>query len=460
MNQQDMSLFELNSMIKEVLNNKLPHTYKVVAEIAELSTNRTGHCYLTLVEKAEKSDNLVAQARATIWASKFRTLKPYFETTTGRSLEKGIKVLISVQVIFHETYGFSLNVTDIDPSFTLGDIERRRREIIDRLKQDGVYDDNRTLEMSFYPKNVAVVSSPTAAGYGDFLNQLENNTSEFVFEHKLFPAIMQGDKATDSIIEALFAIEEYSDLFDVVVLIRGGGSSTDLSCFDTYELAQAMTQFSLPIIAGIGHERDVTIADSVAHTRVKTPTAAATYLIDKFTEIELFITDRESRFLESVQALVEGNKENIRHISEVFAPKVKALLHQETGKQNVLKTNLRMASRALLRDNKTKSLRLADMMDTAVHHKIARHRDKLKDVPSRIKRNVSYSFKSSNMHLERYESVVNLSNPDNLLKKGYSLTYVDGVLLKDINSLKEGQEISSKLLGGEIRSTINKIIKK
>lgn len=460
MSRQEMSLFELNSMVKKVLSNTLSNTYKVVAEIAELNTNRTGHCYLTLVEKDDMSDNLLAQARATIWASRYRTLKPYFETTTGRSLEKGIKVLLSVQVIFHETYGFSLNITDIDPSFTLGDIEKRRREIIERLKQDGVYDDNRTLEMPFFPKNIAVISSPTAAGYGDFVNQLENNASGFSFVHKLFPAVMQGDNATGSIIEALFGIEEYGDLFDVVVLIRGGGSSTDLSCFDTYELAQAMTQFSLPIIAGIGHERDVTIADSVAHTRVKTPTAAASFLIDKFTEIELFINDRESRFLESVQAFVGDNKENIKHISEVFAPKVKALIRQEIGKQNVLETNLRISSRALLKENKSKSFRLAEKMDRAVRHKIIRHKDKLADVPLIIRKNLSHILVNKKMRLEKYESIVKLSDPKNLLKKGYSLTYVDGKLLKDISDLKTGQKINSKLLGGEIISTINEIIEK
>lgn len=458
--QQEISLYKLNTMIRTALKNAFPNTYKIVAEIAEISTNSTGHCYLTLVEKSDTNDSLIASAKATIWATKYRMIKPYFETTTNRKLEKGMKILVSVEVVFHEAYGFSLNITDIDPSFTLGDIERRRREILERLRKEGVIDDNKSHKIFFHPKRIAVISSPTAAGYGDFVNQLENNSHKFAFAHKLFPAIMQGDKASESIISALNKIADYEDFFDVVVLIRGGGSSSDLSCFDNYELAYYMTQFPLPIIAGIGHERDITIADTVAHTRVKTPTAAASFLIDMIAEIEFFINDRETRFLEGLFGNIQENKDNIRHISEIFAPKVRSLLRQETGKHNVLKNNLRLASKGFLNETKAFSLRLSDKIDTSVHYKINKHRDKLKDIPEKLRRNISYSFSNKKMKIDNYQTIVSLSNPENLLKKGYSLTYADGILVKDIANLKLGQEIRTRLNGGEIESSIKEIIKK
>jgi exodeoxyribonuclease VII large subunit len=447
-------------MVRGALKNAFPATYKLVAEIAEISVNNTGHCYLSLVEKSETNDSLIASAKATIWASRYRMIKPYFETTTGRRLEKGMKVLVSVEVVFHETYGYSLNILDIDPSFTLGDIERRRREILDRLKKEGVLMDNKSHKIFFHPKKVAVISSPTAAGYGDFVNQLENNSHGFSFVHKLFPAVMQGDKASASIIDALNKIAEYDDFFDVVVLIRGGGSSSDLSCFDTYDLAYYMTQFPLPIIAGIGHERDVTIADTVAHTRVKTPTAAASFLIDMIAEIEHFINDRETRFLESLHGCIQDNKNNIKHISEVFAPKVMALLKQELGKQNVLKSNLRLASKGFVKEAKSISNRLMDKVDISIHYKISRHRDKLREMPKRLLSSTSHSFMNKKMNLDKYQMIVSLSDPEHLLKKGYSLTYANGVLVKDISILEAGQEIITKAYGGEISSTIKEINKK
>ena len=457
--QQKYSLFQLNSMIKKAMTNAFPATIKVVAEIAEMNTNRTGHCYLTLVEKSETDDSVKAQARATIWAGIFRMIKPYFETTTGRRLEKGLKILVSVEVVFHEAYGFSLNIKDIDPSFTLGDIERRRREILRKLENEGIMNMNKDVQMPFHPKKIAVISSPTAAGYGDFVNQLENNPSGFYFVHKLFPAIMQGEKATESIIQAFDRIYAYEDFFDVVVLIRGGGSTTDLSCFDTYELALNITQFPLPVIAGIGHERDMTIADTVAHTRVKTPTAAASFIINKVSEIETFVIDRETRFLEGVNDVIYINNEEIKHLSEVFVPKVKTHLRQELGRQNLLKSKVKAYTHSYLREHTNKSKHLTDNIDKSVRYKISRSLDKLVNYPDRIKRNIQFVISNGKRELENYQTIITLSDPHNLLKKGYSLTYADGVLVKDIGSIKIGQEIITKSNGGEISSTVTEIIK-
>lgn len=458
--QEEITLYKLNSMIRNAMKDAFPRTLKIVAEIAEMNVNRTGHCYLNLVEKSEQDDSIKAQARATIWASAYRMIKPYFETTTGRKLEKGLKVLVSVEVVFHEAFGFSLNIKDIDPSYTLGEIERRRREILKYLEKEGLLDRNQRIPMPFHPKKIAVISSPTAAGYGDFVNQLDKNPNGFSFAHKLFPAIMQGDRATDSIIEAFHKIAEYDGFFDCVVLIRGGGSSTDLACFDTLELALEIVQSPFPVIAGIGHERDITIADTVAHTRVKTPTAAAAYLINKVAEIETFINDREVRFLESVKAIIEDGKDDVRHISAVFAPKVKTLLKQESGKYDVLRNNMRLSVKGFLKDSKSNALHMLDNVDRGVRYKINKNRDKLSDYPKEIARSISHILSNKKMSLEKYLTVISLSNPENLLKKGYSLTYSNGELVKDISSLKKGQDITTVCYGGEIDSLIKEIHKK
>ena len=270
-----LTLYELNARIKKTVKSGFPEPIWITAEIAEMQMNRSGHCYLQLADKREGSDEVLATARATIWAFTFRTLRPYFETTTGRAFAKGIKVLLSVEVVFHELYGFSLNVKDIDPTYTIGDLERRKQEILKRLEQEGVIDMNRRLEFPLLPKNIAVISSPTAAGWGDFRNHLQSNAAGFHFHVKLFPAIMQGEKTAESVIAALERIYACGDLFDVVVLIRGGGSQIDLGSFDNYELAFNLAQFPLPVISGIGHETDFTIADFVSDLRAPTPTGSS-----------------------------------------------------------------------------------------------------------------------------------------------------------------------------------------
>ena len=270
MEQQALSLYELNGLVKRSIRSCLPDTYWVQAELSDVRTNYSGHCYLEFVQKDAGGNNLIAKARGTIWSNIFKMLKPYFEQETGQAFTSGIKVLVEVSVEFHELYGFSLTVLDIDPTYTVGDMERKRREILRQLEEEGVIDLNKELEMPMLPQRVAVISSATAAGYGDFCNQLTNNPRGYGFRTELFPAIMQGERVEESVIAALDAIYERMEEFDVVVIIRGGGATSDLSGFDTYALAANCAQFPLPIITGIGHERDDTVIDKVAHTRVQT----------------------------------------------------------------------------------------------------------------------------------------------------------------------------------------------
>ena len=296
-----LTLYELNNLVREVLECEMPDEYWVEAELSECREAR-GHCYMELIQKDERNATPIAKASARCWASKWMLVRPYFERTTGQRLHAGMKVLLKVYAQFHEAYGFSWIVTDIDPTYTLGDMARKRQEIIRQLKEEGVFDLQKELQLPLFCQRIAVISSETAAGYGDFCNQLADNPYGFKFETQLFPAIMQGEGVEQSIIDALGKIySEYSDYsehsdysdcpFDCVVIIRGGGATSDMSGFDTLALAENVANFPLPIITGIGHDRDESILDMVSHTRVKTPTAAAAFLIDHLKTIMDILND-------------------------------------------------------------------------------------------------------------------------------------------------------------------------
>lgn len=274
-----LTLYALNSLVRATLNDGMSSRYWVTGELSEVRETATGHCYIELVQRDEATQELVARARGTIWARTYSLLRPYFQQQTGQRFAVGLKVLLQVTVDFHELYGFALDVCDIEPAFTVGDMVRHRLQILNRLEQEGVLNLNKELPFPELPQRIAVISSSFAAGYGDFCHQLQNNPYGYVFYTRLFPAPMQGSKAEGGIIAALDKIAAEADVWDVVVIIRGGGATSDLACFDTYDLADNCAQFPLPIITGIGHRRDETLLDAVAHTAVKTPTAAAELLI-------------------------------------------------------------------------------------------------------------------------------------------------------------------------------------
>lgn len=412
MEQQALSLYELNGLVKRSIRSCLPDTYWVQAELSDVRTNYSGHCYLEFVQKDAKGNNLIAKARGTIWSNIFKMLKPYFEQETGQLFTSGIKVLVNVSVEFHELYGFSLTVLDIDPTYTVGDMERKRREILRLLEEEGVIDLNKELEMPMMPQRVAVISSATAAGYGDFCNQLANNPRGYGFHTELFPAIMQGERVEESIIAALNAIYAQIDRWDVVVIIRGGGATSDLSGFDTYELAANCAQFPLPIITGIGHERDETVLDRVAHTRVKTPTAVAEFLIAKMDKCADVLDEMFVRLTESVRSRLlwefrrmESLKQRIPSVA--YKRIADAKFHLLSAQRN-----LQMASRQFL--------------------SIKKHR------------------------LELLRQRLNDALPEKQLARGYSITLKDGKAVKDASVLKKGEELVTLLHRGRILSIIQK----
>ena len=279
-----LTLRQLNLMVQDAIEMQLPDEYWVEAEISECR-ERSGHCYMELIEKDEQTNTPVARASAKCWRQTWQIVSPYFEQTTGQPLRAGLKVLFRVYAQFHEAYGFSWIVTDIDPTYTLGDMARKRQEIIRQLKEEGIFDLQRELHIPLFAKRIAVISAAGAAGYGDFCRQLEENDYGFRFETTLFPAIMQGEQVEVSVIHALNNIYERTSEFDVICILRGGGATADLSGFDTLALAENVAQFPLPIITGIGHDRDESILDMVSNTRVKTPTAAAALLIDNLKQV-------------------------------------------------------------------------------------------------------------------------------------------------------------------------------
>lgn len=308
---EPLSLYSLNNLVRNTLAQGLPSAYWVVGELSEVRETQAGHCYVELVERDEATQEMVAKARGTIWARIYSLLKPYFLEQTGERFSVGLKVMLKVTVVFHELYGFSLDICDIEPAYTLGDIARRKQAILNRLKAEGVIDLNKELPFPALPQRIAVISSSFAAGYGDFCDQLMNNPYGFVFYPHLFAAPMQGNKVEQGVISALDRIAENIDSWDVVVIIRGGGATSDLSCFDTYDLANNCAQFPLPIITGIGHQRDDTVLDAVAHTRAKTPTAAAELLIHAVAAQSAMLEDVSARLGVAARSVLEARRRQL-----------------------------------------------------------------------------------------------------------------------------------------------------
>ena len=332
---EPLSLFSLNNMVRGAIASGVPGAYWVTGELSEVRETSAGHCYIELVERSESARDIVAKARGTIWSRIYTLLKPYFLEQTGEPFAAGLKVLLKVTVVFHELYSYSLDVCDIEPSFTVGDIARQRQLILARLTAEGVINLNKELPFPALPQRVAVISSSFAAGYGDFCDQLLNNPYGFVFYPALFPSPMQGNKVEQGIIAALDKIAENAHCWDVVVIIRGGGATSELSCFDTYDLANNCAQFPLPIITGIGHHRDDTLIDAVAHTRVKTPTAAAELLVQSLAAQEAALDYMQGCITQAATDIADACKRRMAALLQQLPVFVKMHIDRQLHKLDV-----------------------------------------------------------------------------------------------------------------------------
>lgn len=335
-----MTLLQLQERIREGIEEAVPPVVWITAEIGELKMHSSGHCYLEFVSYREKGHAVAAKARGTIWSSTFRLLKPYFETTAGVALASGLNVLVKVQVSFSPIYGLSLNVLDIDPSFTVGELELKRQQTIARLKDEGCFDMNSSLQIPSLPRRIAIISSPTAAGYRDFMKQLHGNEGGFRFHTELFSAQMQGEEAPGSIVAALEEIASRESEFDAVAIIRGGGAAMDLVCFDDYTLAVNIAQFPLPVVTGIGHDHDFHIADMVAHTWLKTPTAAADFFVDAFMQQYQFIMHLFQRISLTLAQKISIERQRLLQLHNSMAQSVAALVSRRRQELDILKLRL------------------------------------------------------------------------------------------------------------------------
>ena len=473
-----LSLAELNALIEETINDAFSQLYWIRAEISEFTVNRTGHCYMELVEIDEATKEVLARGRATIWSYTFRMLKPYFETTTGQSFSQGIKVLIQAKVEYHPVYGLSLNIRDIDPTFTMGDMTRKRREIIQQLEEDGVLTMNQELQLPLVPQRIAIISSPTAAGLQDFLDQLENNPHQIKFYTKLFPAIMQGNDSPDSIMQALEMVYNYEDFFDVVAIIRGGGAQLDLASFDHYELAYHITQFPIPVLTGIGHDKDETVVDLVAHTKLKTPTAVAEFLISGTLAFEQELQQFEDRFVDLVEERLEKEKTFLQNAGQQLANDIRQLILREDGDFKLRKLRLERSIPSFINQRENEFKRFQQQIERGglnylkeqsfvLNQKIAGldfytqrqfrlMKTKLTQSKQELKIRLEEGFKHKTNNLQNYEEKNRLVDPMQILKRGYSLTYKNSKLIKSVTDLKEGDQIESQLADGKVKSKITK----
>ena len=405
-----MTLYELNHIVRTVLASSLDDEYWVQGELADASAGYGGHFYGELIQKDDKAQAIIARARVNCWARTYNLLRLRFQNETGQTLRPGMQVKLLVRVTFHEQYGYALNIQDIDSAYTLGDMARRRREILMQLEEDGILHDNQQLALPRLLKRIAIVSSASAAGYGDFCNQLQHNEYGLCFITRLFPAVMQGQKVEESVISALQQVADEAEEWDVVVIIRGGGATGDLSDFDSYPLASFIAQFPIPVITGIGHERDETVLDYVAHTRVKTPTAAAAFIIEHQAEEAALLDDLYRRITLSARERILREKQRLEHQSAVLPLFFQNFSQTWRNKLQLLNQRFLSAS--------------------------SRRIEQEKHVLQLLK--------------QRLDSL----DPRLLLKRGYTITTCGGKLVRNIEDLVEGDVLTTQTENGEILSKV------
>ena len=427
-----LSLYELNSLVRDVISMSLPDSYWVEAELSEAREGYGGHCYMELIEKDEHSNTPIAKAHASCWRNRWMLLKPQFERVTGQRIHAGMKVLLKVHAQFHENYGFSWIVDDIDPTYTMGDMARKRMEIIQTLKEEGVFDLQKELKLPMFCQRIAVISSATAAGYGDFCNQLADNGYGLQFATALFAATMQGEGVEQSVISALNRINEEWENWDCVVIIRGGGATSDLSGFDTLALAENVANFPLPIITGIGHERDESVLDMISFQRVKTPTAAAAFLVDHLTEVYARIEDAQEAIINYVKRRLQVERMKFERLSSQIPTLFSLVKVRQSNRLDQLLNRLKVKAERIPADG----LHRLEMLD------------------ARLKDPVARRLEREQHRVEMLSQRAAAQDPERLLSRGYSITLKDGKSIKDASQLKAGDEIETRFAKGVAKAVV------
>ncbi len=428
-----ITLFQLNNLIQSTLEQQLEPTYWVVSEIGEMRITQKGHCYLELVEK--EGQYLTAKVRANIWAYDYRNLSGFFQSVTGKKLATGMKVLTKVGVQFHEVYGLSLHIKDLDPNFTLGERAKQKQLIIDQLTAENLINLNKEKPLPLVPQRIAVISAETAAGYGDFMDQLVHNKERYGFRIQLFKSIMQGEEAKSSLVSSMEMIYQKQDEFDVVILIRGGGSQVDLDCFDSYEVAHKLAHSPLPVLTGIGHERDETIVDMVAHTRLNTPTAVAEFLLSGMKAFDQQMDHLSQRLRLAVVNQLRLQNNHLIRLGGRLDHKSKSLIQHLAHKHDLLSQRLKMAAENHVHDMKKKLDSYQEFL-------------------------VTYPFRILNQEQRLVSSLASkiaLANPQRILERGFTLTYKNGKVLKAGERVVPGDNIVTKTKEQSINSTVSSV---
>jgi exodeoxyribonuclease VII large subunit len=450
---EKLSLTELQLLIRDSLYLALPQTFWVVAEISEITVNSSGHCYLELVEKNQDEKNVRARIRGIVWSSRFSFIKSFFENITGETLRSGLKILVKAKVEYHELYGLSLVISDIDPTYTLGEMEIKRQLVIKRLEEEGVFSMNKELDFPVLPQKIAIISSKNAAGYTDFINHLSGNSFGYVFYTALIETPMQGIETEEGVISALDKIAG-SELFDVVVIIRGGGSQTDLSWFDSYGIAYHVTQFPLPVITGIGHDKNMSVTDMVAFSSLKTPTAVADFLIDCMAAAENKLNEISSDIREIVRIIIEENRNMIESHSVRLLPLARVMLSASREKVSSRVMELARIGKDSTYRAGIMTAGLKSMLFSSVK---AFSADRARSAESASQKLISFTTGSLNSYRERLtslENALNILDPANVLSRGYTITSIDGRILKSSSHVTEGEIIDTRFMDGTIKSKV------
>lgn len=431
-----ITLLEYTRNIRNVLSTHPGvHGVWVVAEISDVNRHPSGHCYMELLQKDEGGVT-VARMRATVWKFILPKLERKFQAVTSRRFDNGMKLMLKLEANMHEVYSISANVLDIDPSYTMGDMERIRREILAQLGKEGVINLNKEKPIPLAPQRIAVISAAGAAGYGDFVNQLSSAPERFAFYPLLFPATLQGNDTSASVRYALERIEMSVDFWDVVVIIRGGGATTDLNGFDEYMLAKAVATFPLPVIVGIGHERDRTVLDEIACVRCKTPTAVAAYIIDAMRNAENTADNLVNTGLNTVRQILSTQHELLAR-AETIIPEL------PLRRLNTEKLRLDSAMQHVL-------MTATSMTANAMQH--------LRLIPEIIYNAVGERLRNASERLDALGKMTHILSPANTLARGYSISRVNGHALRNANQLKPGDVITTQLHDGTLQSTVTDII--
>lgn len=449
-----LTLTELQMIIKDSLYLSLPDSYWVIAEIAEVKVNYAGHCYLELVEKLPDNVSISARIRAVIWSNRYRLLSAYFENSTGESLREGLKILFLARIEYHELYGLSLVINDLDPAYTIGDQALKRQQIINRLEQEGVFTMNKELEFPLVPQRIAIISSAKAAGYHDFITHLRDNSYGYVFYTALFETPMQGNDTRQGVVKSLERISGHIDKIDIVAIIRGGGSQADLSWFDDYDIAYYVTQFPVPVLTGIGHEKDLSVTDLVAWQSLKTPTAVAGLLIEYMTRAEELLNNLSVNITDTSKMILDHKKELVDSFRLKLIPQAKISVSEFNKELSDIIFQMINTGKEYLHQARLLPENQGSRLVSGYLSNLASRKNTVSRLEKELAADTRAFLNAGKNKISGLENVLKILDPLNVLKRGYTITSVNGRIIKSKNQVSLNDLIDTRFQDGSVRSKV------